>query len=138
MFFFFSPKQKRRILKLTSTSLILPHTHALSLVHTLSLLRLLYCDLMQEDFSLEDVNKALIQISPESLLTGFLNSAPCLPDAAACYLVPMLTSLSLLIKEQVQAAEPSLFLEIFTALSHTQSLLLLTDSSSPPVISALH
>lgn len=114
----------------------------LSLLCTLSLslplLKLIYYDLMQEDFSLEDVNKALIQISPESLLTGFLNSAPCLPDAAARYLVPMLTSLPFLIKEQVQAAEPSLFLEIFTALSHAQSLLLLTDSSSPPVISALH
>lgn len=93
---------------------------------------------MQEDISLEDVNKALIQISPESLLTGFLNGAPCLPDAAARYRVPKLTSLSFLIKEQVQAAKPSLFLAIFSALSHTQSLLLLTDSSSPPVISALH
>jgi len=50
----------------------------------------------------------------------------------------MLTSLSFLIKEQAQADEPFLFLEIFTALSHAQSLLLLTDSSSPPVISALH
>lgn len=93
---------------------------------------------MQEDFSLEDANKGLTQISPESLLTGFLNSAPCLLDAAVRYLVPMLTSLSFLIKEQVQAAEPSLFLVILTALSHTQTLLLLTDSSSPPVISALH
>lgn len=89
-------------------------------------------------FSLEDMNKALTQISPESLLTGFLNSAPCLPDAATHYLVPMLTSLSFLIKELVQAAEPFLFLEIFTALSHVQALLLLTDSSSSPVISALH
>lgn len=89
-------------------------------------------------FSLEDMNKALIQTSPESLLTGFLNSAPCLPDAATHYLVPMLTSLSFLIKELVQAAEPSLFLEIFTALSHVQALPLLTDSSSSPVISALH
>lgn len=61
---------------------------------------------MREDISLEDVNKALIQISPESLLTGFLSSAPCLPDAAARYRVPGLTSLSFLIKEQVQAAEP--------------------------------
>lgn len=77
--------------------------------HALSLLRLIYYDLMQEGFSLEDVNKALIQISPESLLTGFLNSAPCLPDAAARSLVPMLTSLSFLIKEQARAAEPSLF-----------------------------
>lgn len=93
---------------------------------------------MQEDFSLVDVKEALIQISPESLLTGFLNSALCLPDAAVCYLVPMLTSLSSLIKEHIRAAEPSLFLEIFTALSRMQSLPLLTDSSSPPVISALH
>lgn len=106
--------------------------------YTHTLLKLIHYDLMQEDFSLVDVKEALIQISPESLLTGFLNSAPCLPDAAACYLVPTLTSPSSLIKEHVRAAKPSLFLEIFPALSHMQSLPLLTDSSSPPVISALH
>ena len=107
-------------MKLTSTPLIpaplsLVHTHTLSL----SLLKLIYYDLMQEDFSLEDVNKALIQISPESLLTGFLNSAPCLPDAAARYLVPMLTSLSFVIKEQVQAAELSLFGDLHCFVSRT-------------------
>lgn len=47
----------------------LVHTHTCTL--SLSLLRLIYYDLMQEDFSLEDMNKTLIQISPECLLTGF-------------------------------------------------------------------
>lgn len=73
---------------------------------------------MQEDFSLVDVKEALIQISPESLLTGFLNSAPCLPDAAACYLVPTLTSPSSLIKEHVRAAKPSLFGDLPRFVSH--------------------
>lgn len=126
------------MVKLTSTPLISSPLLLCTHTQSLSLLRLIYNDLMQEDFSLDDMNKDLIQISPESLLTGFLNSAPCLPDAATHYLVPMLTSLSFLIKELSRLLSPLSFWRFFTALSHIQAFLLLTDSSSSPVISALH
>lgn len=53
-------------MKLTSTPLAFPPSLLSTHTHSLSLLRLMYYELMQEDFSLDDVNEALIQIRPES------------------------------------------------------------------------